>query len=56
MNEGSTVMENLTSAFEWVTTAMGTMATTILSQPIFLLGVGVFFAGATIGLAKRLMS
>ena len=54
--EGSTALENLTTAFEWITTSMGTMAATILSQPIFLLGVGLFFAGGTIGLAKRLMS
>lgn len=48
-------MANLTTAFEFVTTAMGDMVTTVLSQPIFLLPIGIFVAGAAIGLCSRLI-
>ncbi len=48
-------MENLTTAFTFMTTCMGTMCTTILSQAIFLLPVGIFTAGAAIGLCGRLI-
>lgn len=52
---GTTGMESLTTAFTFVTTCMGTMCTTILSQAIFLLPVGIFAAGAAIGLCGRLI-
>ena len=48
-------LDNLTTVFSWLTTNMGTMVTTILSQPILLLGVGSGGAGAVIGLAQRLI-
>ena len=48
-------LDNLTTVFSWLTTNMGTMVTTILSQPILLLGVGIWGAGAVIGLAQRLI-
>lgn len=50
-----TGMASLTTAFEFVTTCMGDMCTTILSQAIFLLPVGIFVAGAAIGLCGRLI-
>ena len=53
--EGSAIMESLTSAFTFVTDAMGDMVTVVLSQPIFLLPVGIFVAGAAIGLCARLI-
>lgn len=48
-------MANLTTAFEFVTTCMSDMVTVVLSQPIFLLPVGIFVAGAAIGLCGRLI-
>lgn len=38
-----------------VFSTMGTVVTTITSQPLLLIPVGVSFAGAAIGLAKSLM-
>lgn len=48
-------MDNLGTAFDFVTDKMGSMATVILGQPIFLLPVGIFVAGAAIGLCGRLI-
>lgn len=46
-------------AFDTVLTAvfntLGTVVTTIVGSPLLLIPVGVGFAGASIGLAKRLM-
>lgn len=53
--EGTTGLENLTSAFTFVTTCMGSMCTVILSEAIFLIPVGIFVAGASIGLCGRLI-
>lgn len=51
----STPMENLTSVLTaiwgWITTAL----TTVTSSPILLLGLGIFVAGAVIGLVYRLI-
>ena len=48
-------MTNLTEAFTFVNTCMTTMVTTILSNSIVLLPVGIFVAGAAIGLCGRLI-
>lgn len=48
-------MANLRTAFDTILGFMGSMCTTILSQPIFLLPVGIFVAGASIGLCGRLI-
>lgn len=53
--EGATGMESLSSAFSFVTTSMTSMCNIILEQPIFLLPVGIFVAGAAIGLCGRLI-
>lgn len=53
--EGATGMENLGTAFTFVADKMGEMVTVILGQPIFLLPVGIFVAGAAIGLCGRLI-
>lgn len=51
----STPMENLTSVLTaiwgWITTAL----TTVTSSPILLIGLGIFVAGAVIGLVYRLI-
>ncbi len=48
-------MENLssvlTSIWGWITTGL----TTITSSPILLIGLGIFVAGAVIGLVYRLI-
>lgn len=51
----TTGMENLGTAFTFISDKMGEMVTVILSQPIFLLPVGIFVAGAAIGLCGRLI-
>lgn len=53
--EGTTGLDNLTTAFTFVTTCMGSMCTVILGEAIFLLPVGIFVAGAAIGLCGRLI-
>lgn len=51
----ATGLENLTTAFTFITTCMTSMATVILGQPIYLIPVGIFCAGAAIGLSSRLI-
>lgn len=41
----------LTSIWGWITTGL----TTITSSPILLIGLGIFVAGAVIGLVYRLI-
>lgn len=48
-------MENLTTAITFVWDQFTEMATLVTSQPILLIGVAVFAAGAAIGLVKRLI-
>lgn len=49
-------MENLSTAITFVWSQFSTMATKVTSEPILLLPVAVFAAGAAIGLVKRLIS
>ncbi len=51
----ATGMTSLTEAFTFVTTCMSSMVTVILGNAIFLLPVGIFVAGAAIGLCGRLI-
>lgn len=50
-----TALGNLTIAFEFMTTAMTSMSEVILGNAIFLIPVGIFVAGAAIGLCGRLI-
>lgn len=53
--EASTAMTNLGTLFTQFTTWMGSLVTTIASNELLLLPVGIFCVGATIGLAQRLI-
>ncbi len=53
--DATTAMDNLGTVFSWLTDHVGELLTTITSQPILLMGVGIFGAGAVIGLAHRLI-
>lgn len=48
-------MDNLTTIFTWITTQVTALITTITGSPILMLGIGIFIAGAVIGLAYRLI-
>ena len=53
--EAPTPMELLGTLFTQFTTWMGTIVTTMTSNVIFLLPLGIFCVGAAIGLAKRII-
>lgn len=53
--EGTTGLDNLETAFTFMTGRMSDMATVILGNAIFLIPVGIFVAGAAIGLCGRLI-
>lgn len=48
-------MTALGTVFTQIVAWFGSMVTYIVSEPILLLPVGIFVAGATIGLASRLI-
>lgn len=48
-------LDTLGQAFTFVSGKMSDMVTVILSNPIFLLPVGIFVCGAAIGLCSRLI-
>ncbi len=48
-------LTNLTTAFDFIKTVFSGMVTLIMSEPILLIPVGIFVAGAGIGLAMRLI-
>ena len=50
-----TMGESFLAVVSQVFTTMGQVVTTISTQPLLLIPVGVGFAGAAIGLAKGLM-
>lgn len=52
----ATTLETLETAIGFVWTQFSQMATLVTSQPILLLPVAIFAAGAAIGLVKRLIS
>lgn len=49
-------MDTLTTAITFVWAQFTQMATQVTSQPILLLPVAIFAAGAAIGLVKRLIN
>lgn len=51
----STGLEALGTIFTQVIAWVGNLVTTIASQPLLLLPVGIFVVGAVIGLAGRLI-
>lgn len=53
--EGATGLSNLTTAFEFITSCMTSMVSVILGNPVFLIPVGIYVAGAAIGLCGRLI-
>ena len=48
--------EALTSSVAFVTSQFTSMASTLLSTPLFLISVGFFVVGGSIGLVKRIIS
>lgn len=48
-------METLGTLFTQIMTWVGSLVTTISSQPLLLLPVGIFIVGGVIGLAARLI-
>lgn len=55
MEETTSVLDTLTSAFGWVVDNFTDMASTLLSTPLFLIPVAIFAVGACIGLVRRLV-
>lgn len=55
MGEVVTMGTGFTTVLAQVWTSVGEVVTTITSQPLLLIPVGVGFAGSAIGLAKSLM-
>ena len=55
LGEASASMTNLGTVFTTITGWMGSIVTTITSDPLYLLPVGIFVVGAVIGLASRLI-
>lgn len=55
MEGAVTGMENLETVFTAVTGWMGDMATVITGNPLFMIPIAIFAAGAAIGLAGRLI-
>lgn len=49
-------MDNLSAAITFIWTQFTTMADKVTSEPILLLPVAIFAAGAAVGLVKRLIS
>lgn len=49
----STSLTTLGSVYTQLMSWIGTVVTTIASEPLLLLPVGIFVTGAVIGLAKR---
>lgn len=55
-NAMTTLLEQATSLFTWVTSNLATIVTTITSNPILLLGFLMSLCGFVIGITKRLMN
>ena len=48
-------LEGLTEVFSQLMTWLGTLITTISTNPLLLVSLGIFAVGAVIGLASRLI-
>ncbi len=55
MEGATTVLDTLTTAFEWLIGNFTDMASEMLTTPLFLIPVAIFVAGACIGLVRRLV-
>lgn len=53
MEGAATGMDSLLTVLSTIWDQIGEVVTTIVSTPLLLLPVGIFVAGAAIGLAKR---
>ena len=53
--ESSALLTTLGGLFNQITTWMGNIATTITSNELYLLGIGMFVVGGAIGLVKRII-
>ena len=53
--EAATSLTTLGAIFTQIMTWVGSLVTTIASEPLLLLPVGIFVVGAVIGLASRLI-
>lgn len=51
--DAKTGMESLGTVADFLWEQVGDVVTTITTQPLLLIPVGIFVAGAAIGLAKR---
>lgn len=56
MDGATKTLATLSSAIEFVWDQFTVMATKVTSEPILLIPVAIFAAGAAIGLVKRLIS
>lgn len=54
--DGTSVLDNLMVVAEFITDGFTGMAQTLLSTPLFLIGIGFFVVGGSIGLVKRIIS
>ena len=52
----ATGLDSLSEAFSWILTRFTSMASQMLSTPLFLIGIAIFAVGACIGLVKRVVS
>ena len=55
MEGAATGLETLQTVFTAVTGWMGSIATVITSEPIYMIPIGIFVVGGAIGLAGRLI-
>ncbi len=53
--EVTTNLDGLATVFSQLMTWIGSLVTTIASNPLLLVSLGIFVAGAVIGLAVRLI-
>ena len=54
--DGTSVLSTLGTVAEFILDAFSGMADTLLQTPLFLIGIGFFVVGGTIGLVKRIIS
>lgn len=50
------ILESGTDLFGWVLSGLGTIVTTITSNPILLIGFLIVLCGFVVGITKRLMN
>ena len=50
-----TPLDNLASAFSWITSRVGDIVATISGNPLLMIGLAIFTVGGVIGLGYRLI-